>query len=175
MLHENFLEIRYTTPTGCRGCYRFLVNTNEYINNSFFATKTQTELRKVFEIVTWSEDATENFRAIKNFYIDAIGSAKKHGWYLFMKSKENFIDRKIKKEKKAIGNKKLWSVTIRNIATKNIEQYQKEKENLNQTYAKFLKYYSKERRMLKKLERNYRFFLKFIEKLNSGKKRRKAA
>ena len=61
------------------------------------------------------------------------------------------------------------------IATKNIKEYQEQKENLKKEYATFLKNFSRERKALERLERNYNFFLKFIEKLNSKKSSRRRA
>lgn len=173
----NFLEINYTTPTGSRGCYRFLVNTNEYISTSFFAVKPQTALKQVFEAVTWSSDAAENFRAIKEFYLKTIENMKKHSWFLFIENERKKIDKKIENEKQHIKNRKQsWRpALVKNTATKNIKEYQEQKENLKKEYATFLKSFSKERKALERLEKNYNYFLKFIEKLNSKKRNRRRA
>lgn len=95
MLQDNVLEISYTTPSGSRGCYKFLVNTDTYIIESFFAVQTQAALKQVFEAVTWTQDAAGCFADIDNFYKTAIEKTKENYWYFY-------IDRESKRREQIV-------------------------------------------------------------------------
>lgn len=184
MLYDNFLEINYTTPTGSRGCFRFLVNTNEYISTSFFAVQPQTALKQVFEAVTWSSDAAENFRAIKEFYTKAIEKMKGADWYLYIAREKAERSADVEKMQKmlecALQEKRAAAFWDRKTIENRIDKINIE-VNFYQNYFNNLKIdpvyksHAKERKALERLEKNYNFFLKFIEKLNSKKNSRRRA
>ena len=189
MLYKNnetvdFLEVNYTTPAGARGCYRFVMDTNQYINTSFFATKTQNELKQILEVVSWSEDAKENFAAINDFFVKAIRNAKNqywYKWYEMQKAKrtdavnktQTQLDYYLKlKNSCALWDRKNIDKKI-NEFSKMLELDQYILDNLLKD--NFMKENSKARKTLERLEKNYNCFLKFMEKLSKGKKARRRA
>ena len=189
MLYKNndavdFLEVKYTTPTGCRGCYRFVMDTTQYINTSFFAVKTQIELKQVFEVITLSADASENFAAIENFYRDAIQAAKTQYWFKWYEHEKNSLTAAITERENQLKYymqlQKVCAPWDKDTINKKIDSLQESLHSwqfLKDGLLKraFMKEHAKERHALERLEKNYKYFLKYIEKLSSGKKSRRRA